>query len=165
VRRVAWWVLVAALATATIAAASLGGWQLLAKNRQPPPVADQPAARRAAIQAASDCTVKILSYTPDTLEQDFAATRACLSGEFLSYYNQFTKEVVGPAARTKRVTTSATVQQAGVETLGATSATILIFVKQQTSSTEQTQMETSSSVRVSLTKVKGTWLINQFNPT
>jgi Mce-associated membrane protein len=165
-RRVAWWLLVSALAAATLGAGSLGGWQLLAKSlHQPPPVADQPAARQAATQAASTGTVKLLSYSPDTLDQDFSAAIALLTGDFRAYYQQFTSEIVRPAAQQQQLKTTATVQRAGVETLSGTSATVLVFVNQTTTSRDKpAPAVVSSSVRVNLTKVNGKWLISGFNP-
>lgn len=164
-RRVAWWVLVVVLAISTPAAATVGGWQLLSKSRRPPPVADQPAARDAAVQAATAGTVKVLSYTPDTLDRDFAAAKACLTGDFLSYYDQFTRQVVAPAAQEKKLATTATVRRAGVEMLTSESATILVFVDQVTTSADRpSPSQTTSSVRVGLTKVKGSWLISKFDP-
>jgi len=72
--RAAWWVLVIALASATVGAATLGAWQMQIKSRQLPPVADQLADREAAVQAARTGTAKVLTYSPDTLEQDFSAS-------------------------------------------------------------------------------------------
>lgn len=162
-RRAAWWTLVLVLTAATLAAVGVGGWQLVTKSH-PPVVADQTAARQAAIDAASNGTVKILSYTPDTLDQDFAAAKACLTGDFLNYYDQFTRTIVEPAARAKRVTTKAKIVQAGVETLTSNSASILIFVDQTVTSNDKSDpTQTSSAVRVRLTKVKGTWLIEKFD--
>ena len=114
-RRVTWWVLVIALTGATVGTATLGGWRIQVKSQQLPPVADQPADRQAAIQAASTGTTKVLTYSPNTLEQDFSTAEALLTGNFLSYYKQFTSEIVAPAAREKAVTTTATVLRAGVE--------------------------------------------------
>ena len=164
-RRVAWWLLVVALTAATLAAASVGGWQLLIKSRHSPPVADQPTARQAATQAASTGTVKVLSYAPDTLDHDFDAAYAMLTGEFLTYYKQFTSQIVRPAAEQKNVKTTATIQRAGVESLTRNAAVILVFVNQTTTSKERPDpTNTASSVRVGLVKVNGTWLINRFDP-
>lgn len=161
--RTAWWALVTALTVATLCAAALGGWQMHMKS-QPPP-ADQPADRNAATQAASMGTVKVLTYSPDTFEQDFSAAEAMLTGEFLTYYKQFTSQVVGPAAQQKRVATTATVVRSGVETLTTDKAAILVFVNQSTTSqAKPSPTTTSSSVRVGLAKVNGTWLINSFDP-
>ncbi|OBK21273.1 hypothetical protein A5634_10630 [Mycobacterium asiaticum] len=150
---------------ATPAAASVGAWQLVVKSRQPPAIADQAAARQTVIDAASDGTVKVLSYSPDTLDRDFAAARACLTGDFLGFYDEFTRQIVEPAARARALTTTAKVQRAGVETLTSSEATILVFVDQTTTTNDAADpRSTSSSVRVNLTRVKGTWLINQFKP-
>jgi Mce-associated membrane protein len=164
-RRVAWWLLVVALTAGTLAAASVGGWQLLSKSHRQPPVADQPAARQAATQAASTGTVKVLSYSPDTLDQDFEAASAMLTGDFLTYYKQFTSQVVRPAAQQKNVKTTATIQRAGVESLTRDAAVILVFVNQTTTNKDLPSPTTSAStVRVGLAKVKGNWLINRFDP-
>jgi Mce-associated membrane protein len=165
VRRMAWWALVIALAAATVGAAAVGGWQMQVKSRQLPPVADQAADQKAATQAASDGTVRVLSYSPDSLDRDFSAAEAMLTGDFLTYYKQFTSEVVRPAAQQKRVKTTATVVRAGVQALNSQNASILLFVNQTTTSQDKpSPTPTSSSVLVGLTKVNGTWLINSFNP-
>lgn len=164
-RRIVWWALVVSLSAATLAAASLSGWQVQVKSRQLPPIADQPAERQAAMQAASAGTAKLLSYSPDTLEQDFSAAEAMLTGDFLVYYKQFTTQVLRPAALEKRITTTATVLRTGVESLTSQNASILVFVNQTTTSQEKPSPSiASSSVRVSLARVNRTWLIAKFDP-
>src|ERR1700743_1989328 len=113
-RLLAWWALVIALTAAIVGAAALGGWQMQVKSRQLPPVADQAADRAAATKAASTGTAKILTYSPDSLDQDFAAAEAMLTGDFLTYYKQFTIQTVRPAAEQQRISTAATVVRAGV---------------------------------------------------
>ena len=54
------------------------------------------AVAQSAVNAARDGTVALLSYKPDTLNQDFAAAKSHLTGDFLNYYDQFTKQVVTP---------------------------------------------------------------------
>jgi Mce-associated membrane protein len=165
-RGILWWLLVIAFTGATVGATTLGSWQMQVKSRQLPPVADQPAEREAATQAATTGTVKVLSYSPDSLDQDFSAAEAMLTGDFLTYYKQFTSQVVAPAATQKRVATTATVVRAGVESLTGQTASILVFVNQTTTSQEKpSPATTSSSVRVELAKVNGAWLIDKFNPT
>jgi Mce-associated membrane protein len=164
-RRAAWWLLVVVMILGTLSAASVGGWQMVNKSHELPPVADQPAARQAATQAAGTGTVKILSYSPDTLDQDFNAASAMLTGDFLAYYKQFTSQIVGPAARQKALKTTATLQRAGVESLTSDAGVILVFVNQTTTSKDQPSPTTATSaVRVGLAKVHGTWLINKFDP-
>ncbi|BDB40444.1 MULTISPECIES: hypothetical protein [Mycobacterium] len=164
-KRAAWWVLVVMLAAVTLAAAFVGDWQWQAKSRRPPPVADQPADLTLAIQAATSCTVKILTYSPGTLDRDFAAAKTCLTGDFLAYYDQFFNQTIAPSARDRGLTTSATVARAGVQSLTNDSAAILVFVNQSTTSKDKTEPAVAaSSALVSMTKVKGTWLVDKFNP-
>lgn len=163
--RLAWWACVLGLAAMTVTVAALGGWEMQLKGRQPPPVAERLDDRAAATHAASTATVKVLSYTPDTLDQDFSAASALLTGDFLTYYRQFTSQVVAPAARQKRVSTKATIERAGVETLGSDTASILVFVNQTTTSQDQpAPAVTTSAARVGLAKVAGRWLVNRFDP-
>ena len=164
-RRAAWWLLIVALAGATVGALVLGGWQLKNKSRQPPPVADQLAERQAAIQAATTGTVKMLSYSPDTLEQDFSAAEALLTGDFLNYYKQFTSQTVAPAARESGLTTRANIQGAGVESLTTQKGLVFLFVSQSTTSRDKpSPVVTASSVQVEVIRVNGAWLIDKFNP-
>jgi Mce-associated membrane protein len=122
-------------------------------------------AAQTAIRAASDGTVALLSYSPDTLDRDFATAKSHLTGDFLDYYTTFTTQVVAPAAAQKAVKTSATVVRAAIAELGPRSAVVLVFVDQSTSSTDKPDPTmTSSSVLVTLTKVNDAWLISSFDP-
>jgi Mce-associated membrane protein len=146
------------LASAALAACLLYFWY------RPDRAADA-AAAKSAITAASDGTVAILSYSPDTLDRDFASAKSHLTGDFLSYYNQFTQQIVGPAAKQKSVKTTAVVVRAAVSELHLNSAVVLVFVNQSTMSADRTDPTlASSSVLVTLTKAHGTWLISSFNP-
>ena len=123
------------------------------------------AAAKAAISAASDGTVAVLSYSPDTLDHDFSSAKSHLTGDFLTYYNQFTQQIVAPAAKQKSVKTSAVVLRAALSEFHPDSAVVLLFVNQSTQSKERPEPTlTSSSVRVTLTKADGKWLISSFNP-
>jgi Mce-associated membrane protein len=117
------------------------------------------------IKAASDGTVALLSYTPETLDKDFATAKAHLTGDFLDYYTKFTTDVVTPAAKQKSVKTSAAVVRAAVGELKPDSAMVLVFLNQSTTSKENVDGSfTASAVKVSLTKVNGAWLISAFDP-
>jgi len=123
------------------------------------------AAAKSAVSAASEGTIAILSYSPDTLDRDFSSARSHLTGDFLSYYDQFTQQIVAPAARQKSVKTSAVVLRAAVSELRPDSAVVLLFVNQSTQSADRPEPSlTSSSVMVKLTKAYGKWLISSFNP-
>ena len=153
----------AALVLGLLAAGALAGWLYFAQFR--PDTQTDNAVAQAAVNAARDGTVALLSYKPDTLNQDFAAARSHLTGDFLNYYDQFTKEVVTPAAQSKAVATTAQVVGAAASELHPNSAVVLVFVNQVTTSKERPDPAmASSSVLVSLTKVHGDWLITKFDP-
>jgi Mce-associated membrane protein len=123
------------------------------------------AAAQTAVDAARDGTVALLSYKPDTLNQDFAAAKSHLTGDFLNYYDQFTRQIVTPAAKEKALTTTAQVVGAAASELHPNSAVVLLFVNQATTSKDRPDPAmASSSVLVSLTKVHGKWLITKFQP-
>jgi Mce-associated membrane protein len=130
-----------------------------------PDRATDAAAAKAAISAASEGTVAVLSYSPDTLDRDFSSAKSHLTGDFLSYYDQFTQQIVAPAAKQKSVKTSAVVLRAAVSELHPDSAVVLLFVNQSTQSKDRPEPAFSnSSVTVMLTKANGKWLISSFNP-
>ncbi|SDD62381.1 Mce-associated membrane protein [Mycolicibacterium neoaurum] len=123
------------------------------------------AAADAAVQAASDGTIALLSYSPDNLETDFTTARSHLTGDFLNYYNQFTEQIVSPAAKKNGVTTSASVVNAAVSELYPDRAVVLVFLNQSTTSSENPDGSFStSSVKVGLAKVDGSWRIASFDP-
>ncbi|OBB69902.1 hypothetical protein [Mycobacterium sp. 852014-50255_SCH5639931] len=124
-----------------------------------------PSVASAVVSSASDGTVALLSYSPDSLDKDFAAAKSHLSGDFLSYYNQFTEQIVAPAAKQKSLKTSARVLGAAVQELHPNSAVVLVLVDQSTTSKDNPEPAmASSSVLVSLTRVNGNWLITKFDP-
>ena len=117
------------------------------------------------VKAATSGTVAVLSYKPDTAQSDFAAAKSRLTGDFLSYYDQFTAQVVGPAVTQKGVRTTAAVVQAAITHLQPDSAAVLLFVNQTTVSGQNPQPAmTASSVNVGLRKVGDAWLISSFDP-
>lgn len=122
-------------------------------------------AAKSAIAAASDGAVAVLSYSPDTLDRDFSSAKSHLTGDFLAYYSQFTRDFVAPAAKQKSVRTTATVLRAAVAELHPDSAAVLLFVNQSMTSKDKPEpTSTASSVLVKLTKSHGTWLISSFDP-
>ncbi|BBX01499.1 hypothetical protein [Mycolicibacterium moriokaense] len=123
------------------------------------------AAANVALEAAKNGTVALLSYSPDTLDQDFANAKSNLTGDFLSYYTQFTEQIVTPAAKEKQVKTVAVVVRAGVIEIHRDSAVVLVFINQTTTSKENPDGAfAASSVKVGLKKVDGRWLISAFDP-
>jgi Mce-associated membrane protein len=124
-----------------------------------------PDVARTVVSAASDGTVALLSYSPESLDKDFAAAKSHLAGDFLSYYNQFTQEIVAPAAKQKSLKTTAHVMGAAVSELRSDSAVVLVFVDQSTTSKDKPDPSmAASNVLVSLTRVNSNWLITKFDP-
>lgn len=122
------------------------------------------AAAHQAIKAASDGAVALLSYSPDTLGRDFDNAKSRLTDDYLAYYQRFEDQIVGPAAQRGHVTTTATVIKAAVSELHPNSAVVLVFLRQKTASKDKPQpVVTSSSARVALVKVDGSWLIEKLD--
>lgn len=123
------------------------------------------AAAKTAIAAATEGTIAILSYSPDNLDHDFSSAKSHLTGDFLKYYNQFTSQIVAPAAKEKSVKTNAVVIRAALSEFRPDSATLLLFVNQTTQSKDRPEPSySSSSVVVKMTKIDGKWLISEFTP-
>lgn len=123
------------------------------------------AAQQQAVAAAKEGTEALLSYSPENLDADLANAKSHLTGEFLSYYNDFTDKVVAPASRQKGVKTEANVARAAVSQIEPGRAAVLVFVNQVTTSRERpTPALSTSSVVVTLVNNGGRWLISGFNP-
>jgi Mce-associated membrane protein len=151
------------LAILLLASAGATTWVYFAQYRSDLETSDT--VKGDVIRSASDGTVALLSYSPDTLDKDFATAKTHLTGDFLNYYTQFTAEIVTPAAKQKAVKTSAAVVRSAMAQLQATSAEVLLFINQTTTSKENPDGSfTASSVKVGLTKVGNDWLISAFDP-
>lgn len=151
------------LTVALVASAGVAAWLYFFQYRQD--LQTNPDAQKVALDAATTGTTALLSYSPETLEQDFAAAKSRLTGDFLDYYTQFTEQIVTPAAKQKQVKTSAAVVQAGVAEMRPDSAVVLVFVNQTTTSKENPDGAfAASAVKVGLTKQDDRWLINAFDP-
>ena len=123
------------------------------------------AASAAAKKGAEDGTVAVLSYSPAHLSDDIANAKSHLTGDFLKYYTQFTDQIFAAAARQQQVTTTATVERAAVSELHADSAVVLLFVNKATSSkANPVPAGKPATVRATMKKVDGSWLIEKFDP-
>jgi Mce-associated membrane protein len=151
------------LAAALVVAAGLASWLYYFQFR--PNQETAPAAAKIAQDAATSGTVALLSYSPDSLDKDFAAAKSHLTGEFLSYYGQFTQQIVTPAAKEKSVKTTATVVRSAVAEMHPDSAVVLVFINQTTTSKENPDGAfAASAVKVGMKKIDGAWLISAFDP-
>lgn len=123
------------------------------------------AAEAAVVSAATEGSVALLSYAPDSLDRDLTAAQSHLTGEFLTYYRDFANQIVGPAAKEKDVHATASVVRAAPEEVNADTARVLIFLNQTTTSRDNPDpLQTASSVMVGLTNVDHHWRISSFDP-
>jgi Mce-associated membrane protein len=127
-------------------------------------VRDSQAAAAASVRAASDGTIAMLTYHPDSVEKDLDAARDRLTGAFRDSYSQLINEVVIPGAQQKRVSAVATVPAAASVSATQRHAVVLVFVNQTTTVGNDPPTATTSSVRVTLDKVDERWLVSQFDP-
>lgn len=155
-------VTVAAIAAVLVSAVAAGSvyWGLYRPDR----LTDADARQRV-VAAAKEGTEALLSYSPENLDADLANAKSHLTGEFLSYYSDFTDKVVAPASRQKGVKTEANVARAAVSQMRPGKADVLVFVNQVSTSKERpTPALSTSSVMVTLEQRDGRWLISGFNP-
>ncbi len=94
-------------------------------------VRDADKARAESVQVAKDSTVALLSYKPDTVEQQLGAARDLLTGEFQESYSSLTHDVVIPGAKQKQISAVATVPPAAASvSADPNHAVVLVFVNQ-----------------------------------
>jgi Mce-associated membrane protein len=121
-------------------------------------------ARDESIKAAKDSTIALLSYKPETVEQQLHAARDLLSGDFRDSYTSLTNDVVIPGAKQKQISAVATVPAAASVSANPRHAVVLVFVNQTVIVGQTAPTDTASSVRVTLDKVGDRWLISKFDP-
>ncbi len=127
-------------------------------------VRDSETARIQSVQAAKDSTIALLSYKPDTVEQQLGAARDLLTGDFRDSYTSLTNDVVIPGAKQKQIAAVATVPAAASVSAKPNHAVVLVFVNQTVIIGQDAPTDTASSVRVTLDKVGDRWLISKFDP-
>jgi Mce-associated membrane protein len=116
------------------------------------------------VGVAKDATVAMLSYQPDTVDKDLGAARDRLTGTFKDSYTQLTHDVVIPGAKQRHISAVATVPAAAAVSATANHAVVLVFVNQTVAVGNDAPTATASSVRVTLDKVGGRWLVSGFDP-
>jgi Mce-associated membrane protein len=127
-------------------------------------VRDADKARAESVQVAKDSTIALLSYKPDTVEQQLNAARDLLTGEFQESYSSLTHDVVIPGAKQKQISAVATVPAAASVSADPNKAVVLVFVNQTVVVGADAPTDTASSVRVTLEKHGDRWLISKFDP-
>jgi Mce-associated membrane protein len=121
-------------------------------------------ARIESVAAAKDSTIALLSYKSDTVEKDLEAAKNRMTGAFKESYSQLINDVVIPGAKKGHISTTASVPAAASVSATANHAVTLLFVNQTAVVDKHPPTDTVSSVRVTLDKVAGRWLISGFDP-
>jgi Mce-associated membrane protein len=127
-------------------------------------VRDSEVARIESVQAAKDSAVKMLSYNPDTVEQQLNDARSLMTGDFRDQYTSLINDVVIPGAKEKRISAVASVPAAASVSAEPNHAVVLVFVNQTVVVGQDAPTDTASSVRVTLEKIGDRWLIAKFDP-
>lgn len=121
-------------------------------------------ARIESVAAAKDSTIALLSYKSDTVEKELEAAKSRMTGTFKESYSQLINDVVIPGAKREHISTTATVPAAASVSATPNHAVTLLFVNQSATVGKNPPSDTTSSVRVTLDKIGGRWLISGFDP-
>lgn len=116
------------------------------------------------VQAASESTAKILSYSPDTVDRELQAARDRLTGTFRDAYTQLTHDVVIPGSKEKKISAVATVPAAASISASPNRAVVMVFVNQSITVGNDAPSTTASTVRVTMDRRDNHWLISDFTP-
>jgi Mce-associated membrane protein len=120
--------------------------------------------RDAAAAAAKTEVPQILSYNYKTLSADLARASADTTGQFSGQFGVLAGQLIGPNATKQQTVTNATVPVAAAVDSSGNEVTVLVFVDQSTTSKQQPKAQKNASqLRVTMQKVKGRWLIEQFS--
>ncbi|CPT92229.1 MCE associated membrane protein [Mycobacteroides abscessus] len=121
-------------------------------------------ASTSAVAAATDATVKMLSYKPDTVQKDLESGSDQLTGSFRDSYNALTHDVVIPGAQQKQISAVANVPAAALVSATGERAVVMVFVNQTTIVGNSPPTATASTVKVTLDKIGQRWLVSDFIP-
>lgn len=122
------------------------------------------AAAAESVEAAREATSAILSYHADSADKELNEARARLTAPFLNDFTTLINDVVIPGARQKKISASIEVPAASTVTATPNHAVALVFVDQTTTVGDGVPTLTASSIRVTLDKVDGKWLVSGFDP-
>jgi Mce-associated membrane protein len=146
-----------ALALLLAIAAGYGKWVVSSSH-------DSEVARVESVRAATDSTIAILSYKPETVDKDLEAARDRSTGNFRDSYTSLIRDVVIPGSKQKHIAAMANVPAAASVSATGNHAVVLVFINQTLTIGNDPPTNTASSVRITLEKIDGKWLISRFEP-
>lgn len=119
--------------------------------------------RDAAVAAAKTEIGQILTYNYKTLSADLARASADTTGQFGGEFKVMAGQMIGPQAAQQQTVTKAVVPVAAAVNSSGNQVTVLVFVDQSTSNKQQPKPQVNASqLRVTMQKVNGRWLVEQF---
>lgn len=122
-------------------------------------------ARTASVAAAKQQVAALLSYSYQTFSSDLARAEADTTGSFRATYARLMTGQVEPVAMQKHVVAQTSVSGASVIDAGPGTATLLLFVSEQTKSDARAEaVLNENAVRVTMRQVGGTWLVAGLTP-
>ncbi|KUI30663.1 hypothetical protein AU196_14210 [Mycobacterium sp. IS-1742] len=121
-------------------------------------------AREDSVAAARSIAISMLTYEPQTVEQQLGAAKEQLTGDFRDTYSSLIDTVVVPGAKDKQISAVTDVPAAASVSADADHAVVLLFVNQTVTVGAEQPSNTASSVRVTLDKVGDQWRISEFQP-
>jgi Mce-associated membrane protein len=98
------------------------------------------------------------------IDRDLGAAGDRLTGDFKDSYTSLTHDVVIPGSKQKHISAVATVPAAASVSASENHAVVLVFVNQTVIVGDDAPTSTASSVRVTLDKIGGRWLVSRFDP-
>jgi Mce-associated membrane protein len=125
---------------------------------------DAVAAQSQSVAAATEGTIALLSYQAGSVDKQLTAARDGLTGTFRDSYSALIHDVVIPGAQQKQISAVATVPAAASVSATGGHAVVLVFVDQSVTVGADAPTSTASSVKVTLDKIGGRWLISDFTP-
>jgi Mce-associated membrane protein len=122
-------------------------------------------ARTASVAAARQEVPALLSYSYQKFGSHLARAEADTTGSFRATYHKLMSGQVEPAAMANHVVTQAKVSAASVISAERGSATLLLFLSEQTKTdAKQAAVLNDTAVRVTMRETGGRWLIAGLTP-
>lgn len=122
-------------------------------------------ARSAAMTAAKQKVPALLSYSYTSFGTDLAQAEADTTPQFRGTYGNLMTGQIEQAAKKNQVVTQATVSDTSVISARPGTATLLMFLSQQTkTSAKQESVLNDTAVQVVMRQVNGAWLVDNLLP-
>lgn len=153
--RIAMVALLALLLVASVVAMTVGIVKYRSTN-------EQLHARAQVVRAAEQFAVAANNYGPESVDKYQSSVDALMSTKFKAQFDKVMQQVL-PQVQQYKMTSQGRVLAAGVSTIDADSAKVLVVADADVK-TSYDQRQRHFRWEVSLVKVDGRWLVDDFNP-